>query len=51
MVLAFLFNPFALLARLVGALLHGLAPQTTTQPGVPSMADIISFEERSRGAS
>ena len=52
MILAFLFNPLALVARLAGTLLHRLAPQTKTQPGVPAMADVISFEqERARRVS
>jgi hypothetical protein len=42
-----MFNPLALLANLVGALLHRLAPQSKTRPGISSMADVLAFEQSS----
>ena len=42
-----LFNPLAVLANLVGALLHRLAPQSKTRSGIPSMADVLAYEQSS----
>jgi len=42
-----MFNPLALLANLVGALLHRLAPQSKARTGIPSMADVLAFEQSS----
>ena len=45
MLLALLFNPLAVLARLVAALLERLAPQSRGRSGIPSMGDVLAFEE------